>query len=600
MPCNEGGPDGPPSAHFSDHSLFTHRHPLPILTAVLRRLSTVLLTAAVALAVPAATAPAAASAATSPNHLLLLQQGSAMAGVWSLRTVPLGFTTSAQQAVTIAEHTATMQALHRHLHPLQFTPFVWRSQHPYWYVVFTYRGKIAADVAVSPAGKVTGVWTGLNAIAPYTHGHWAWSISSWMILLPAALLFMLPFVDPRRLRRITLLDGVAVVAFLVSYLLLANSKLQPAVWLAYPPLIYLLVRLLRIGFGRDRPAGRLAPLLRTPVLIGGLALMLVARILLSLLGHQEIDVGYESVIGAYRILHHMPLYWNDPNHGDTYGPITYLAYVPFEVLFPWKNSLSNLHAADLAAIVWDLGTIIGLVLLGRRLRAGSEGTRLGLVLAWAWAACPFTIIGLVVHTNDALVAMLTVFTVLALSSPVVSGALLGLAAAAKFSPAGLLPLIAAPRQRGWKGAAVCVAAFTAIVVTASFSWLPPGGFSYFWQRTIHFQITRVDVFSPWALHPSLHPIQTALELLALVLAAAVAFFPRGQRSPARACALAGAVTLAIQLPATHWYYYYILWFLPFVLVATLAGTARPDAGSLPPLDESVAEPDASQPILARV
>jgi hypothetical protein len=35
------------------------------------------------------------------------------------------------------------------------------------------------------------------------------------------------------------------------------------------------------------------------------------------------------------------------------------------------------------------------------------------------------------------------------------------------------------------------------------------------------------------------------------------------------CALAGAVTIAIQLPALHWFYYYILWFLPFALVAML-------------------------------
>ena len=50
--------------------------------------------------------------------------------------------------------------------------------------------------------------------------------------------------------------------------------------------------------------------------------------------------------------------------------------------------------------------------------------------------------------------MLTVFALVALKSPAFSGGLLGLATAAKFSPAGLLPLLAAPRQRGWKGAAI--------------------------------------------------------------------------------------------------------------------------------------------------
>ena len=36
------------------------------------------------------------------------------------------------------------------------------------------------------------------------------------------------------------------------------------------------------------------------------------------------------------------------------------------------------------------------------------------------------------------------------------------------------------------------------------------------------------------------------------------------------CALAGAITIAVQLPAGHWFYYYIVWFVPFVIVALLA------------------------------
>jgi uncharacterized membrane protein len=263
--------------------------------------------------------------------------------------------------------------------------------------------------------------------------------------------------------------------------------------------------------------------------------------------------------------------------------MTYLAYVPFQLLLPWKNSLSSLHAADAAAIVFDLGTIAALVLLGRQLRPGREGTRLGLVLAWAWAACPFTVIGLVVHTNDGLISMLTVFAILALRSPLLSGGVLGLAAAAKFSPAALLPLVAAPRQRGLRGVLACVLAFVAIVLTAVLSWLPPRGLGYFWKRTIGFQLHRVDVFSPWALHPSLHPLQTALEVLAVLLLVAVAFFPR-DRSLLRVCALAGAVTIAIQLPATHWYYYYIMWFLPFALVAFLVPPTTP-----PRSDEAAGE-----------
>jgi hypothetical protein len=494
-----------------------------------------------------------------------------------------------------------MRSLHRRIHPLNVAPYVWRSTQPFWYIVFTYRGKTVADANVSPAGNVTGVWTGVEALAPFAHTDQPALLTNWLILVPASMLFMVPFLDPCRLRSVALVDGLAVLALLISFLFIANARLDPAVWLAYPPLIYLLLRLLTVGFRGGGRSARPAPLLSTRTLMIGLPLLLVGRVVLSLAGHIEIDVGYQSVFGAFRILHHIPIYYADPNHGDTYGPIAYLAYVPFELAFPWSNGLSQLHAADAAAIFFDLGTVAALIMLGRRLRAGADGTRVGLVLAWAWAACPFTVIGLLVHTNDALISMLGVVALLLIASPALSGGVLGLAAAAKFSPAGLVPLLAAPRQRGWKGAAVCVVAFTVVLVAAVWWWLPPGGLHYFWQRTIGFQMTRPDVFSPWGLHPSLHPLQITLEVLAVTLAAAVVFFPR-ERSLARVCALAGAVTIAIQLPATHWYYYYVMWFLPFTLVALLAGQEskpKPEVDRLAP-DRWIAEFELPEPVLAEV
>lgn len=549
------------------------------------RLAVVLATAVAALGVPAA-----ASARVPASKLLIVTPGTPLAEVQSLDMDPLGWSSTGRQAMVAAEHSPVLQALHRRMHPLQVIPYVWRSTNPFWYVVFKYRGKVLADANVSRAGKLVAVWTGLQALMPYTHGGVNPVLTSWLVLLPASLLFLLPFLDPGRLRRVTVIDALAILAFLASYLLNADGDFEPAIWLAYPPLIYLLVRLVRLGFGGSTPSGRLAPLLSTRVLTAGLPLLLGARIALSLLGHQESDVGYESVIGAFRILHHLPIYWNDPNHGDTYGPIAYLVYVPFELLFPWANGLSSLHAADAAAIFFDLGTVAGLVLLGRHLRPGREGTRLGLVLAWAWAACPFTVIALIVHTNDGLICMLSVFALLAISSPVVSGGLLGLAAAAKISPAALLPVLAAPRQRGVKGALVMVGVFSVVVATAVLSWLPPGGLSFLWQRTIEFQLTRPDVFSPWGIHPALRPVQTGLEVLAVMLVAAVGFVPR-ERSLTKVCALAGAVTIAIQLPAAHWYYYYIIWFVPFVLIASLGVPA-------PALDPVLEATGSRDPLVA--
>ena len=562
---------------------------------MLRRLLVPLVVLVFALTVPTAASAAPMLSRAQINRLVFIQQGSALAEVYSTISVPTGFHISAGQAMKIAEHTLRMRALHRRMHPLLVVPFVYRAQDPYWYVVFAYRGDIEGDVSVSKTGNVLGAWTGQQARAVWTHGGWADVLTNWMIYGAASLLFVLAFFDPRRLWSLRHLDALAVLSFLVSYLLLSGAHLEAAVWAAYPPMIYLLLRLLSIGFGRNNDrGGRIAPLLGLRTLIVGLPLVLAARIVISLLGHQEIDVGFESVIGASRVIHHLPIYYPDVNHGDTYGPITYLAYVPFTLIWPWSNPTSTPYAANFAAVFFDLMTVVGLIFLGRRFARGREGTRLGLLFAWAWAACPFSIIGLTVHTNDALVSMLSVIALLAISSPAVTGAVLGLAAAAKFSPAGLLPLLAAPRQRGRKGAAVCVGAFLVVVAAAILSWLPPQGLGYFWQRTLGFQLTRADVFSPWQLHPSLHPLQILIEVLAVGLVAVVAFLPR-RRTLVQVAALAGAVTIAVQMPANHWYYYYIMWFLPFAVVALmgLERAAEPVTETL--ATEYVPEP---QPVLA--
>jgi hypothetical protein len=41
------------------------------------------------------------------------------------------------------------------------------------------------------------------------------------------------------------------------------------------------------------------------------------------------------------------------------------------------------------------------------------------------------------------------------------------------------------------------------------------------------------------------------------------------------------VTIAVQLPAMHWFYYYVMWFLPFALVALLASPRAPGESEEP-------------------
>lgn len=498
--------------------------------------------------------------------------------------VPPGFSSDAVQAIRASERNRQMLALHARQHPLRVIPRLWLGRG--WLVDFYYRGRIAAEVSLTRAGRVSGVWTGPLAGALYARGDFATEFGVWWVLVPFSVLFLLPFLDVRRPLRLAHLDALAVLSLLVSYLLFDHAQLVAGVWAVYPPLLYLLARMVWIGglrirrrsaIGRARAGA--APgcpwRLPVPVLAGGLAVLVIARVALSLADRTVIDVGYASVIGAHQIIAGHPLYFSSVAHGDTYGPIAYLAYVPFVLLFPWHGAWDYLPSAHAASLCFDLVTVLGLVLLGRRLRSGREGLRLGLALAWAWSACPFTLLALMMHSNDGLIAMLSVLGLLALSSPLTRGALVGLAAAAKFAPAALLGLFASGRhgvgrrRTGLKGALECGAAFAAVAAVSIWLFLPAGGVGEFYRQTIGFQLNRPDVLSPWALHPSLDAVKVALEVGALALCALVFFLPR-RRSEAQVAALAGAVTIAVQLPAIHWFYYYVVWFVPFVAVAVLA------------------------------
>jgi hypothetical protein len=412
-------------------------------------------------------------------------------------------------------------------------------------------------------------------------------------------MFLLPLVLLRRRAWMDRVDLAMVLSFGVSYALFDTAHLEPAVWLFYPVLIYLLVRMLMRGMRARRAAPRLDCRLPTAVLVVGLGLLVAARIVITLHPPTVLDVASASVLGAYKILHGHSIYYYSLGHGDTYGPLNYLAYVPFEAI--WPGNWFYLSAARAAAIAFDLLTIAGLVAFGLRLRGRRAGLKLGLLLAWLWAACPFSLLGIEKSTNDGLMALLVVLIMLALTSPIKRGVLVGIGAAAKWFPAILLPLVAVGRGgEGESAVRKTVAAFAIVFGVSTAAFLPPGGLAEVWSHTIGLQLTRPDVFSIWALHPTLAPIKMAIEAFAVILALVVAFRPRGRRSPAQVAALAAAVTIAVQLPALHWFYLYIVWFLPLLLIAVLANDAPAAQAPQPLEDAAFDEPIDTEPALAGV
>jgi predicted small integral membrane protein len=113
---------------------------------------------------------------------------------------------------------------------------------------------------------------------------------------------------------------------------------------------------------------------------------------------------------------------------------------------------------------------------------------------------------------------------------------------------------------------VFAAAFLAVAAVVTLPFVPEGGLSELYDRTLGYQAARSSPFSVWGLAPSLDFLRPLARAGAIVLAVAVALWPR-RKTPAQVAALAAAVLIAVQLGATHWFYFYVVWFLPLVLAA---------------------------------
>jgi hypothetical protein len=510
---------------------------------------------------------------------------------------PPGFTTTEREVLATVRNIPEVRRLIRAHPEARQDSMILGGQ--FWDVSLQSGSQNWADVILTSDGRVKDVYTGVAANSFLARGHFNDVFNKPWVWLTFGVLFVVPFVDPRRLRRLLHLDLAVLASFGVSYAFFDTVHGNAAVWAIYPPLLYLLARMLATGLRRPRRGrGRLVPVLSTAVLVVGVIALFGARVALTVTSDRVMDIGYASVVGADRIAHKLPLYEDNAIHGDTYGPVNYLAYMPFELLEPTKGSEHVPRAAKAATVTFDLLTIVGLVLLGMRLRAGPEGRRLGFALAWAWAAFPFTLLGVMENTNDGLIALLLISVLLTFTVPAARGALLGLATAAKFSPGALLLIIARGRdgdgRRAWLQT---VAACLGIFVFAMVVYLPDGGLRELWNCTMGFQLSRAPDFSPWAITNAHRWTQTVVEVAGLAVLAVVSFWP-GRRTLVQISALAAAALIAVQLPAGHWFYFYIMWFLPLTLVAMFAGYRDAPAVSLAAPDDRPAQPASSARLAA--
>ena len=435
---------------------------------------------------------------------------------------------------------------------------------------FTGDERVALVIVDPAAGSVRESWTGHQVAWEMARGYsgaFGHKLNAPYVFLPLCALFLLGLVDWRRPWRIANLDLLVLLAFGASHLFFNRGEIGVSVPLQYPPLLYLLGRALWIGW-RGRGEG-IRPLWPAAWLLIAALFLLGFRVGLNVADSGAIDVGYASVVGADRITHGEPLYGNFPDdvsQGDTYGPVSYLAYAPFELIWPWSGSWDDLPAAHGAAVGFDLATFALLILLGWRLRPGAAGRKLAATLAFGWAAYPYTAFALESNSNDTLVATLLVATLLVLARPAARGAMAALTALTKFAPLLLAPMLATyDRSRGLARFSI---AFTAVAL-ALMAWpvIDPG-LGTFYDRTIAYQADRDSPFSIWG-QTDLEPLRIAILAAVAAMSLLFAFRPR-EKSLTQVAALGAALLIGIQLTAEHWFYLYIVWFYPLLLVALTA------------------------------
>jgi hypothetical protein len=448
----------------------------------------------------------------------------------------------------------------------------------HWEVGYFAGEKEVVLVIVDPAtGEVRESWTGYQVAWKMARGYsgaFGHKLNAPYVFLPLCALFLVGLIDWRRPWRIVSLDLLVLLGFGVSNYFFNRAEIGVSVPLVYPVLVYLLARALWIGL-RGRGEG-LRPVWPAAWLLVAALFLMGLRVGLNMADSGAIDVGYAGVVGADRIAHGEPVYGNFPEdvaQGDTYGPVNYLAYVPFERIWPWSGTWNDLPAAHAAAVFFDVATFALLIWLGLRIRPGPKGRKLAATLAFGWAAYPYTAYALESNSNDTLVAALLVTVLLTLARPALRGVTAAAATLTKFAPIVLAPMLATYEWRRRRTASFAIGFALTSALLLLWPALDPG-LHTFYDRTIAYQAGRDSPFSVWGQVPGLEPVRIAILIAVGALAIAFALWPK-RKTLTQVAALGAALLIGLQLTAQHWFYLYIVWFYPLLLVAMTSRERRP-------------------------
>ena len=477
-------------------------------------------------------------------------------------------------------------------------------------------GEVATGLVDDTSGAVLEAWTGPQVAWPLARGPGLGGVINhadiWLVFCAV---FLLGLGDLRRPLSLRNLDLVALLAFSVPLWYFNHGRVFAGVVLTTLPLLYLLARCAWIGVTNRGPGG--GSVLPVWALVLATFFLVGFRVELNHGRSGVIDVGYAGVIGADLIGHGQDPYgrfpvrdtgkpcgpanadgtindWVQANGrcesanplGDTYGPVSYMSYLPGLWLFGWSGKWDTLPAVHFTTLLFDVLALLGLAAVG--LRYG--GARLAAVLALAWAAYPFTQYVSSSNTNDAIMPAFLIWGFWAATWDAGRGAFAALASWTKLASLIVVPLwLTYPSVRERRGALVFALAFA--ITSALAFWMlllgnPLHEAHVFYERTFRIQFDRRSPFSLWdwaQYHvglPDLKWLQHVLQPLLVAAAVAVAFLPR-RKTPLQLAALTGALLVAFELLLTHWSALYISWFFPFVALAVLAGAELGGCGQTP-------------------
>ncbi len=394
----------------------------------------------------------------------------------------------------------------------------------------------------------------------------------WYVWGPMALIFALAFLRNDKLLSLRNLDVAVMLSFLVSHGFFRQGAIEEAVLLWYPPLIYLLIRTLLLGFGVGE---RVEKTSNFPTwLLFALAALAGSFVLVLNTDARVIDVGYAGVAGGQLIMDGVLPYGNMPNDvgtGDTYGPLNYLLYVPFIWMFGFSGDWDFLPAAHALTSFSFVAGALAMTYAGWRF----SGPKAAAALVFAWCIFPYTLYSTNNNTNDIIVASAAAVGIALSASPIARGA----AIAAGFS-IKLYPLLLGPlwllhgglRKRPATdfiigGAAAITATFWVLLIGGS----PVDNAILFFEKTLAFQGDRETPWTIFAQVPWLSFLQTPLTVLTILLAIVVAFVPR-KRTIRRLAAFSAALVILFQLTVNYWFYPYVTWFEPFIFLSLLVAT----------------------------